>query len=277
MVCSCGAWMSRSAVTTKRTAHRRLDRSSIRRASCIRSTPLGIPVVAARRPMMCCARWISYLPRKSVLKPRAITNPRKKTPASSGVSARTTAHVARIWSAAPRRRNNSSPIHECAPVVKYPLPAAAVSAMPVPSLLPSQTYTRAGSVRSGRSVFPQSSTQGLVQRHEVLQARDPHGLQLLLGAVERDLRDERGQVAVDAAPIAHIGQPIGDGRGLHQSFLSRELLIERAAGDQRIGDLAKGGLNRLLVLRDRGVAGELGRLEVGDVGAAREDREADIR
>jgi hypothetical protein len=36
---------------------------------------------------------------------------------------------------------------------------------------------------AARRVLPQSSTQSLVQRHEVLQARDPHGLQLLLGAI----------------------------------------------------------------------------------------------
>src|SRR5882757_10127382 len=130
---------------------------------------------------------------------------------------------------------------------------------------------------SSRSVLQQSSTQGLVQRHEILQAREPHGLQLLLSAIERALRIERAQVAVNAPPVAHVGQPICLLRCRHESLLSRELLIERATGDQRIGDLTEGGLNRLLVLRDRGIASELGRLEVGNVGTARKDRDTDLR
>src|ERR1700722_18626425 len=128
-----------------------------------------------------------------------------------------------------------------------------------------------------RGVLPQSSTQDLVQRHEILQAQEAHALQLLLGAVERDLRDERVQIGVNAASVAHVGQPICLLRGGYQGLLSRELLIERATGNQRIGNFLEGGLNRLLILRDRRIARELGRLEIGDVGAAREDRDADLR
>src|ERR1700722_5704751 len=121
-----------------------------------------------------------------------MTNTRKKTPASSGVRARTIAHVARICSAAPRRRSNSSPIHECAAVVEPSSPAAAVSAMPTPLSCLNDTPLRA-LVRSG-GVLPQSSSQSLVQRHEILQAHEPHGLQLLLGDIERALRIERSQI-----------------------------------------------------------------------------------
>ena len=102
-------------------------------------------------------------------------------------------------------------------------------------------------------------------------------MQLLLSAIERYLRDERVQIGVDAAPVAHVGQPIRLLRGRHQILLGRELVIERATGNQRIGNFMEGGLNRLLILRDRRIARELGRLEIGDVGAAREDRDADLR
>ena len=91
--------------------------------------------------------------------------------------------------------------------------------MPIPRL-PASTYAHAGpsskrtrpnarvsspSSRAdgrlrSRRVLPQSSAQSLVQRHEILQTQEPHGLQLLLGAIERELRIERGQSSCQRRP-----------------------------------------------------------------------------
>jgi hypothetical protein len=109
-----------------------------------------------------------------------------------------------------------------------------------------------------------------------LKAREPHALQLLLGAIEGALRIQRAQIAVNAATETHVCQLVCLRRGVHQRLLRLQLLIQRTASHERISHLAEGGLNRLLVLRNRRIARQPGRLEVGNVGTTGEDRDADL-
>src|SRR5258706_6974029 len=98
-----------------------------------------------------------------------------------------------------------------------------------------------------------------------------------LRVVVAGLRGEHLEIAVDAVAIAEL-------RKLEAALLRRriallrgELLVERAACGEPVGDFAERGLDRLLVLRDADVLADGRDIEVGAQRAALEDRRHELR
>ena len=60
-------------------------------------------------------------------------------------------------------------------------------------------------------------------------------------------------------------------------FLRDDLLLEGSARRERVADVLERRLDGLLILRDRDILLDLRQVQVGDVGAASEDRQADAR
>ena len=122
-----------------------------------------------------------------------------------------------------------------------------------------------------------TAAQGLVEGHAVDRLDQLGDEQGLARRIQGALRVEQGKVAVDAAVVARLGQALGDRRGLDQPLLGRYPVLDGGAHGQRVGDLAEGGLHRLFVLGDGDVAAGFGAVQIGAVGAAVEDRQADLR
>src|SRR3989442_12744934 len=67
-------------------------------------------------------------------------------------------------------------------------------------------------------------TQHLVQRDKVRDTRESRSDQILLSAVERTLRIQHRQVALDAARKARTRQAVGLGRRVHERLLRLQLI-----------------------------------------------------
>src|SRR5262249_54072755 len=111
----------------------------------------------------------------------------------------------------------------------------------------------------------QPAAEDAIQRDPAAERRELGRDQRVLGRVQRALRHQRGQERVDAGLVARLGGLEAAGRGLDEIDLCGELLIDRAARRQRIGDLAKRALDRALVGRDQHALLRLGELDVGEV------------
>src|SRR5580765_4165792 len=120
-----------------------------------------------------------------------------------------------------------------------------------------------------------ATAERLVERHWIGELRRAHGHQPLLSAVERALGVEGSQVVVDARSEAHLREPVGIGVGRNQRLLRAALVDVSAAGAEGVRDLAEGGLDSELVLRDGDILLDVRQVEVRAVLTSREDRESD--
>ena len=103
---------------------------------------------------------------------------------------------------------------------------------------------RAGATRSAlarRRLLAPAAAEHLVQRHQVLRRLRLHLHQRLLRREQRALRVEQLEVAGRAVAVAQLGQPVARAaRPRACALLRAQLLAERGAAGQRIGDLAEG-------------------------------------
>jgi hypothetical protein len=114
--------------------------------------------------------------------------------------------------------------------------------------------TRLGVSLLRRSLDQRVTTQRTVEADQVACLHQLRPDQGTLGGVEGALRVEARQERVDAAAIAGFGQLVCVGRRIGIGAGGAELLGDRAAAGERIGDFAEGGLDRFLIGGDRGIA-----------------------
>src|SRR5690606_241557 len=105
-----------------------------------------------------------------------------------------------------------------------------------------------------------AAAERLVEQNEIGSALESRREQRLLRGVQVALRDERREVALDAGAVAHLREAVGVLRGAQQRLLRTELLVERAARDERIRHLAERFLNGALVARDLGALAHFGEI-----------------
>ena len=108
-----------------------------------------------------------------------------------------------------------------------------------------------------------SAAQCRVQVHFGHQLREPIDDQRLLRTEQRTLGIEERQVAVHATAVTVLGQVVIGLVGRDEVALGRELVGERLAGGEAIGDFLEGALDGFFVLRHADVFLQLGVVEAG--------------
>src|SRR6266850_5349819 len=126
-------------------------------------------------------------------------------------------------------------------------------------------------------VLDPAAAERPVEIHEVRETPKPRRDERLLRAVKVRLRGEHVEVTVDARAEAKLGEL--ERRLLRRDFALEgdDLVVVRAARCKAVRHLAERALDRLLVLRDRGLLLDLCHVERCLERAALEDRHADRR
>ena len=79
-----------------------------------------------------------------------------------------------------------------------------------------------------------------IEQREVRRRREPRDDEGALRVVQVALRDQRAEIAVDAAAVAHVREPIAGLRGARQRLLRAQLFARASSrADERVGDLAE--------------------------------------
>ena len=99
---------------------------------------------------------------------------------------------------------------------------------------------------------------------------------LLLRGVIASLRIEHDQIAVAAALVAPLRELKGALRRIDQRLLRRALTRERCGQCQSIGDLAKAGLDSLLILGHCNIAIHIRDRQVGSQRTAMKNRQCGL-
>ncbi len=97
----------------------------------------------------------------------------------------------------------------------------------------------------------------------------------MLRTEQRALGVEEGQVAIDADPVATLGQTVVVLVGRDEVTLRLELLVIGLARSQAVGHFLEGGLNRLLVVGDADFLLDFRVVQAGAQVAGVEDRDVD--
>ena len=130
---------------------------------------------------------------------------------------------------------------------------------------------------AGPALIIEAAAEHAVERHAIAEHRELRRDQRVLRRVESARRDQGGKKWIDARSVARDREIEALLRGLDEGDLTGELLVDRRAHGERVGDLAEGGLDRVLVRSDQALLLDLRVREVRADRAAVEQRHREAR